>query len=103
MDMQNNMGSPVSEIEQLEAEWRQIRPLKRIRGKRIALEESRFGRLKALACVGWDRNGGALWECACLVELGGCGGTKIVSRNALMKGRVKSCGCLQAEIRRKSA
>lgn len=53
----------------------------------------RYGRLVARELVGTDKHGSALWLCDC-----DCGQRKTTTANHLMSGRVKSCGCLWAEI-----
>lgn len=55
------------------------------------LENTRFGRLLVLKRAGSDKNNRAVWLCAC-----DCGGTSILTGNALQRG-TKSCGCLHRE------
>lgn len=57
----------------------------------------KFGRLTVLERVGTSSNGSILWLCRC-----DCGGEKITATGNLVSQRVKSCGCLQAEVRRKN-
>jgi hypothetical protein len=87
----------LDESSDLEESWRLIRPLYRKRGRRLDLRGAVFGRLTVVEYSGVDTDGGALWKCSCL-----CGEHKVVSRNALVKGRVKSCGCLMREYQRSS-
>lgn len=54
-----------------------------------------FGRLTVIGREGSDIHGNALWACKC-----SCGNDKIsyVTSTALLTGRIKSCGCLRAEM-----
>lgn len=49
----------------------------------------RFGKLIALSPTNKRYNRNVIWTCRC-----DCGEYKEVSRNTLLSGRVKSCGCL---------
>lgn len=70
--------------------------LKRGRGRRLDLTGRVFSRLRVLAYTGRrTKSGSALWDCVCMGEDGlSCGNHKEVSTDNLMKGKVKSCGCL---------
>jgi hypothetical protein len=57
---------------------------------------SDFGRLTVLGLAGTDAKGGSFWNCSCV-----CGTLLIVSREALVTGFKKSCGCLYVETRGK--
>lgn len=57
------------------------------------LTGQRFGRLTAICRLEKKTSSGYKWECKC-----DCGRTSTVSVAALLGGRTKSCGCLQAEI-----
>lgn len=52
-----------------------------------------FGRLTVINFVDCDRFNNARWLCRCE-----CGNEKIVSRNCLISGKTRSCGCLNREI-----
>src|ERR1700678_1776954 len=56
------------------------------------LTNQSFGRLTALWSVGKNRHGGYLWSCQCA-----CGNVKTALSGNLIRGTVKSCGCLQRE------
>lgn len=61
------------------------------------LEGMIFNRLTVLADVGKrSKKGAILWLCLCE-----CGTTTFVQTNHLKKNRVKSCGCLNDELKRK--
>lgn len=53
---------------------------------------SSFGRLTVVTRHG-SKDGRALWLCRCL-----CGKTVFNNTNVLRRGKVKSCGCLRAEL-----
>lgn len=53
-----------------------------------------FARLTAIKAV--YQHGRRAWECLC-----SCGNTVYVSANNLLQGRVRSCGCLLADVNRK--
>lgn len=65
------------------------------------LPNRRFGRLVVVCCAGYRfRKGGqqyVAWECIC-----DCGGTIVVHKDSLLRGRTKSCGCLRKENARTS-
>lgn len=64
-------------------------------GKTIDMTNEVYGRLTVLNKVDTkDATGSTFWLCKCE-----CGNTKEVSRPNLIKGFVKSCGCLQEESR----
>lgn len=52
----------------------------------------RYGRLVVLDFDHMGAHGESFWLCKC-----DCGNTKIVSKNSLTTGKVKSCGCLKYE------
>lgn len=52
------------------------------------LAGQRFGWLTVVRRAGSDRHGKTLWLCQC-----GCGEQKLVARQHLQTGHVKSCGC----------
>lgn len=60
--------------------------------RRLDLTGRRFGRLVATIREGSDGSGGATWRCRC-----DCGQGKVISANALNKGRTQSCGCLRRD------
>ena len=49
----------------------------------------KFGRLKAIKCVGRDKHRRAKWKCECE-----CGNMVVVSSVSLVTGNTNSCGCL---------
>jgi hypothetical protein len=53
------------------------------------ITNQRFGRLIAIKKV--NKTGMATWECLC-----DCGNTKVIPKNHLMQGLVRSCGCLRS-------
>ena len=53
----------------------------------------RFDRLEVVSYHGPLGHGHHAWDCRCE-----CGSHKVVSRNQLMMGKVRSCGCLQEEL-----
>lgn len=55
------------------------------------LTGQRFGQLVVLFRNGSDKHGRALWLCRC-----DCGTTKTASSNDLLRGLVKSCGCIKS-------
>ncbi len=63
------------------------------RKRRLELTGRRFGRLTCVASRWCDEREAVLWHCTC-----DCGGVREVVTENLMGGRVKSCGCLRAEI-----
>lgn len=63
------------------------------RGRKVAsLQGRRFGRLTVVERVENDGAGKSRWLCVC-----DCGTQKNVTRNCLIKGGTKSCGCLHVE------
>lgn len=57
------------------------------------LTGKKFGRLTVVKHVGSDRNNQALWLCDC-----DCGNEHIVTGHSLLRGAVKSCGCLKNDL-----
>lgn len=51
----------------------------------------KFGKLTVAAYAGINKYGGTDFECIC-----DCGNTTIVSRNSLVEGAVKTCGCVRS-------
>lgn len=49
-----------------------------------------FGKLTVVRFLGTDKNRAAVWRCRCE-----CGGTHDVVGNVLLRGAVRSCGCLR--------
>lgn len=64
------------------------------RGKRLDLKGRVFGRLTVKASLGRNARKEALWSCDCQ-----CGGAKQTTTDDLVRGRVRSCGCLARESR----
>lgn len=64
-------------------------------GKRIDITGQRFGRLVAVskAPSSQGRNPLTHWNCIC-----DCGEARVVGTMNLVRGRAKSCGCLQKEV-----
>lgn len=58
-------------------------------GKIIDLTGQRFGRLRALECVGFDKRHNRRWRCAC-----DCGQGTVTITTKLRSGKKRSCGCL---------
>lgn len=56
------------------------------------LEGQRFGRLVAVRMVRMDPTAGATWECRC-----DCGGSHEALAAVLLRGQIRSCGCLIGE------
>lgn len=57
------------------------------------LKGERFGRLIAIDYVGKNKSKNSMWVCKC-----DCGNiTKPIINSSLIKGRTKSCGCLEKE------
>ncbi len=56
------------------------------------LTGQKFGKLTVLEKVGADKRYNALWLCKC-----DCGNEKIITRDRLVTGHSKSCGCLRKE------
>lgn len=61
-------------------------------GKAIDMTGERFGRLICVAPLGSTKSG-MMWECKC-----DCGNKTEALRGNLLKGTIKSCGCLRSEI-----
>lgn len=59
------------------------------------LQNKRFGKLIAVKQVKRDEKGRVCWACQC-----DCGESCIATRQALMSGKKKSCGCLKKETAR---
>jgi hypothetical protein len=53
-----------------------------------------FGRLTVLEIAGINSHGGSLWRCHCT-----CGNDVVVSREHLVTGDAKSCGCFYRDTR----
>lgn len=51
----------------------------------------RFGQLVVVSYVGINKYGGTDFECVC-----DCGHTTVVSRCSLLRGAIKTCGCLRS-------
>lgn len=64
-----------------------------MRGRVTNLTGERFGKLVVIQRVSNDSDGHAKWECLCE-----CGKTTIARGQNLIKGTVKSCGCLNAAL-----
>lgn len=80
-------------MDDLQDYWDSLRPILRGKGKRLNLQFRTFGRLYVIQATGRrNGSGSALWSCRC-----SCGNFKEASTDALMKGKVKSCGCLMRE------
>lgn len=82
----------------LETYWAEIRrdDVPRGRGKRLDLKGRVFGRLTVMGPMGRNARKEALWNCDCQ-----CGGTKLTTTDFLVRGLVRSCGCLAKESRRR--
>src|SRR6266496_879465 len=57
------------------------------------LTGQRFTRLLVISRSGLDKSGGITWLCRC-----DCGQTKVIHSGWLVRGAVKSCGCLHREL-----
>jgi hypothetical protein len=89
----------MAESESLEEYWSALRPNPRRggRGRVKKLENEVFGLLTVIRRVGSQEGTGiSLWKCRCR-----CGRFKIVPRDRLVRGSVKSCGCLRRALLRK--
>lgn len=83
----------MSDLDDFESSWNRLRPVTRGRGKRLKLKGRRFDRLVVIEYTKTrTKSGSALWSCQC-----DCGNFKNVSTDNLLKGKVKSCGCLLRE------
>jgi hypothetical protein len=56
------------------------------------LTDQKFDRLTVISYAG-RKNGHSFWNCVC-----DCGNKKIIRRELLLNGKVKSCGCLYREV-----
>lgn len=66
--------------------------------KPVDMTGERYGRLVCLIPLGVNASGSSMvWSCIC-----DCGNTTQVLRGNLIKGHVKSCGCLWNETRRQN-
>jgi hypothetical protein len=83
---------------ELEAYWDDVRRdvVPRGKGKRLDLAGRTFGRLTVQTAAGRNQRKEALWACSC-----SCGGTKQATTDDLVRARVRSCGCLADEVRRR--
>lgn len=78
-------------------------------GKLIDLTGKAFGRLRVLERDGQYRSPNSpesmdtVWRCLCDPELGGCGNISWVLGSNLRAGKVRSCGCLRADMMRERA
>jgi len=63
--------------------------------KKIAGQQ--FGYLTAVSDTGTRLRGHAIWHCKCV-----CGRVVQVSRENLMNGGTRSCGCKRQELKRES-
>jgi len=89
----------MAKSEPLEEYWNAIKtnPRRGGRGKVKKLEGEVFGKLTVLERTGSNPTTGiSLWKCRCQ-----CGNTKVVARDRLVRGAVKSCGCLRRALLRK--
>lgn len=64
------------------------------KGKHYDLSGMTFSRLMVNSFAGTDKHNRALWKCTCE-----CGESTIVASTNLLKGYVKSCGCLSRELK----
>ena len=65
--------------------------------KKVDLTGSKFGRLKVIGKADVQNRSGEYLRCVC-----SCGRTIEVLKDSLLTGKTKSCGCLQAETRKKN-
>lgn len=65
--------------------------------KRNNLAGRKFNRLTFMKFA-YRRNDKYYWECKC-----DCGNLKIVRSDSVIEGKVKSCGCLNVEVRKRKA
>ena len=89
----------MAKSESLDEYWNELRsnPRRGGRGKVKKLEGEVFGQLTVLRRVGsQSKTGISLWKCRCK-----CGRCKTVPRDRLVRGYVKSCGCLRKAILKK--
>lgn len=59
--------------------------------KKYDIIGQKFGKLTVLSYAGINQYGATNFECLC-----DCGNTKIISRNSLIMGTVKTCGCVRS-------
>lgn len=64
----------------------------RINSNSINIQSKRFGRLIALEMIERDKNGKQIWNFRC-----DCGKSKLLLKEAVVGGRIQSCGCLFIE------
>jgi uncharacterized protein (DUF1330 family) len=55
-----------------------------------------YGRLTVIRRIDNDKWGNSVWECRCE-----CGNLKIVNSLSLTQGKVKSCGCLKSDSKKR--
>lgn len=67
------------------------------RNQAINLTGMRFGRLTAVEATEQRSKNSVIWRCRC-----DCGEEVLCSADSLKSGNVRSCGCLQAEQRKKN-
>lgn len=67
------------------------------RKKAVDIAGKRFGRLTAMEPTSARSNGSVVWRCSC-----DCGRDALCTVDNLVRGKVKSCGCLQEEQRKKN-
>lgn len=67
----------------------------RASGPKVDLTSQRFGRLTVLGYHGIEKE--SLWQCQC-----DCGNQIVAVQSKLTGGRITSCGCKQAEARKKN-
>lgn len=61
------------------------------------LTGQRFGRLTVIERAENNKSGRVCWKCLC-----DCGNKHIVSSNNLLRGEVKSCGCLRDDLKKEN-
>jgi len=64
--------------------------------KKIDLTGQKFGRLKVIGEEGRGKDGQIRWKCKC-----DCGKITVVQSHHLRRGNIKSCGCLNQEVKTK--
>lgn len=65
---------------------------------KLNLAGQRFGKLTAIKDIGKRYRGLAIWQCRC-----DCGNEVVVNAHSLKDGKIRSCGCLNREVRSKTA